>query len=252
MKKILKFILIILFAFVALSICARPSGPYKSYFTPGPVQAIGNKNRLWIFLEFPRVVHHPKSSCSWDAPSVYPEGHFQEVLIFNRTGLLKRSRVSLESGVTFHPNISEIFAGHDGMYLRKGQSASYRRSIFRWKTDHFELLPFSASEQIFLSLGISENSRENYPKASNAFEALTVKNGWEKVFSETYAVESNFVWQGFKVSIDEMESTKDYFELAISFSSRRKRVEPILLRYDREYEEYKKRKKRTRQQAHRK
>ena len=250
MKKTVIIILIILFIYTALSFFRDGSGTHTSYFTTGPIQVIGNKNELWMFLEFPRIVHHPRSSCSWDVPSVYPEGHFQEVLVFDRKGLKNRTRVSVDNGVSFHPNLSDIYIDHNRIYLHKGPSMNYKRSIFKWRDNHFQLLPFAVSEQYFERMGMKENNKESFRKAFTAFDELTVRSGWENIFESTYAVDSAFEWGDYEIRIDEAESNEVKFELAIEFSSSYKTDEPMLLTYYRDYEEYEGRKKREMQHAH--
>jgi hypothetical protein len=220
MGKTIKLILVILFLFVAFSIFGRWPSTHISYYAPGPIQAIGNKNRLLVFLEFSLIVHHPRprASCLQDVPSVYPEGNFQEVLVLDRTGLIDRIRVSIDNGISFNPNLGDIYIDNDRIYLHSPPSMNYRRSIFEWKTDHFELLPLKVSEQIFAKMGMRENNIASFRRSMRAFDEVTARSGWKKVFKDFISVDKQFVWEDCEIRIEESERNKDFFEITLQSS----------------------------------
>lgn len=64
-----------------MALLASCSDSYVTWYSAGPIQVIGDKSEVWIFLEFDRQV--AKNSSSYDYPNTYPVGHFQEILVLN-------------------------------------------------------------------------------------------------------------------------------------------------------------------------
>lgn len=134
-----------LLVLVTLSSCSSEARRYHVWFTPGQIQALGNENELWIFLEIDKMAYRP--NVGYDTPKIIPIGHFQEVVVLQRDGSRSRFRVSIDNGVTFHPNISLIFRAKGQLYLYMGESMFFKTSLFVWKRDHFELLSLETGDK---------------------------------------------------------------------------------------------------------
>jgi len=201
------------FALVLLMLTGCSEETFFAYYSPGPIQAIGNAEELWVILEIDRQV--ARSHRAYDAPGIYPVGHYQELLILDADGLKERIRVKTQNnvdGVTFHPNISIIFADGNTMFLCSGESKNYQESLFRWNDEQkrFVLLPLSENNEIFGKRVTSASWGER----EQEMDALSAKTGWSLHYSDRVVGDNHFSWNGIDFAIS-VAGGEEMFEITI-------------------------------------
>ena len=225
MRKIYR-VLFLIFIMCIISSCKEK---IFVYYLPGPLQVLGNDKELYFFIDIDRIAKRGFSVS--DAPTTYPIGHIQDILVINSSGLVKKIHVNIdkEKGVTFHPNIVAIFRYNKEFYIYSGESQSYIDSIFKWdkKEKRFTILPLKKSNALLKKFGISENL--NFGERQNVVFNLSKKNGWDFYFSQTTMDEDNFKWNGIDFSI-KAKINKDEFSIIIDCAKKRKGF-PVILTY---------------------
>ena len=141
-----------------------------------------------------RVVYNPDPIAS---PTNYALGHLQEVLVVSETGKVSRIPISIPEGVTFHPNISSILRVDDDFYLYQGFSMNTHRSVYKWETDHFRLLPLGESEAF-----LRDRSLSGVDPADDAIDQIPLSADWKRVFHDAYLYESAFEWNGGRYELE--------------------------------------------------
>lgn len=146
---------------------------YDTWEECGPVQVIAGTDAVWVFVEVEQLVHLPGLFVS--APNRVIANR-QVVLIADRSGRVNRIPVSIRNGATFHPNCSRLFV-HDGRpHLLLSASATNQRSVFRWNSDHFELLPLNESEQLMRQTPLRDGKEFGAPKWAG-------DDGWSRLLA---------------------------------------------------------------------
>ncbi len=260
-----------LLVLVTLSSCSSEARRYHVWFTPGQIQALGNENELWIFLEIDKMAYRP--NVRYDTPKIIPIGHFQEVVVLQRDGSRSRFRVSIDNGVTFHPNISLIFRAKGQLYLYMGESMFFKTSLFVWKRDHFELLsletgdkfldqyfskdrkisldelkkllPLGRAEEIFRSHKEYQRPTDNriripYGVMLDHLKLASESEGWKHIFSDMFCCDSSFVWNELDISVNSVVNEDKSCQIAISTSNDRSDGDTLTLAYGREEGSYSK------------
>lgn len=149
---------------------------YWKYSTLGSIQVLAGPQEMWVFYETDHRVTRSCTICSHPARTV---GHSQHVLTINENGLVSHDEVPLEYGISFHPNLSTIFEKQGEIYLCSGQSASYRRSVFRWTGRQFELLPLQESESLLTGIPKDDRGRLDWKQY---FRDSEWKQGADKLY----------------------------------------------------------------------
>ena len=211
---------------------------YYARYTAGPIQAIGNKEQLWLFLEMDRLV--TRNSSVYDAPSTYPAGHFQEILILDSKGLQEQIKVLPENnvdGVTFHPNNTIIFSDKKKIYIYSIESMDFKDSLFRWDAaeKRFLLLPYDIGNEM-LNLG-SPSSSTPLGDIIKAVKSRSQVDGWDFYYSDTKMSDTKiggdqFSWNGIEFTVS-VKNEEEYFEIKIDVQPKGSGY-PILLKYNRE------------------
>jgi hypothetical protein len=278
-----------LLVLVTLSSCSSTDGRYHVWFTPGHIQALGNENELWIFLEIDKMAHRP--NVAYDTPKAIPIGHFQEVVVLQRDGSKNHFKVSIDNGVTFHPNLSLIFRAKDQFYLYDGESMFFKSSLFKWDESHFELLaletgnrfldqyfskdrkisldelkkmlPTERAAEIFKSHKEYQRPKDNriripYGIILDKLKFVSKSEGWNHFASDMFCCDCSFVWNGLDISIKSTANADKSFQIMISTSRDRPDDDIFTLTYGREEESYSRdefellMKNREKQEGHRK
>jgi len=252
------------------------------------MQAIGNKNELWLFFEIDQMAYRPNAAC--DTPKSIPIGHIQDVVILTTDGLKTRLRVPGNNGITFHPNNSHIFGFSDKLYLYSGESASYKDSIFKWENDHFKLLSIEEGDT-FISNNIAKDKKMSleelkeittdtdakkvyeshmeyhrykdgkiiipYGIAKDILDILSKRDEWEHYIENMFCCDDNIKWNGLDISINTSHNEND-FKIVIKSSIFDNDTSSISLDYDKNIQtlgrfDYEKMlKKRKKQKPHKK
>lgn len=223
-EKNIKLTLSFLVAMLLLTSC---DAKYTAWYSAGPIQIIGNKAEIWLFLEFDRQVK--KEGHYYDVPNTYPIGHFQEVLIVDNGGLRERTQVTRLNnldGVTFHPNNARIFRYDNALYLYSFPSMYYEESFFKWDDNikRFVLLPAKNASVILKELP----SRETFGSVVEGIKKISEKYDWKILYTDSKAGNDTFIWNGKKYALSFSEGDYD-FELKIENSG-----DPIILAYKKE------------------
>lgn len=199
------------------------------YYLPGPLQVLGNDKELYFFIDINKIAKRGYSVS--DAPTTYPIGHIQEILVLNSSGLVKKIYVDIdkEKGVSFHPNNVAIFNDNNQFYVYSGEAQTSYDSIFKWneKEKRFVILPLKESNAFLKKLGISESL--NFGERQDVVFNLSKKSGWDFYFSQTTMDEDNFKWNGIDLSL-KVKKNKDDFNIIIDCAEKRKGF-PIILTY---------------------
>jgi len=194
------------------------------YYYPGSFQAIGDKNKLYIFLQIDRIVKRGYSVS--DAPTKYRCGHRQLIIVVDRQkGFLETIELhkseNNKDGVTFHPNISFIFRYNNNFYILKGGSKNYYRSLFKWniKDKRFILLPRDNGNKILKLIGIKEN--DTYGDVEDKLKSCSLKEGWNFYHSKiqiedesTLTDKDKLKWENLELTVS-MIKRKNDFDLKI-------------------------------------
>lgn len=224
-------IYILLFLFIALFCCKAGDEKILSWYGAGPIQVFGNKNELWIFLEFERRVRREGSACTYfDHPRVYPHGNFQEIIILNKQGLKKRIRIAKKDGkegVTFNFMISLIFEYDGEIYLYNGPSMSYRQSLFKFNEHdkRFDLLPVEKGDAIITKI----TAGSSWSDKGRAIYELSKTRSWRYYYSDRWIGDDTFTWQGMQFEISTFDDDP-YFNIKIAINKPNKNY-PIVLTY---------------------
>lgn len=211
---------------VLLSAC---ESSYVTWYSAGPIQVLGDESELWLFLEFDRLVHREEKL--YDAPGTYPVGHFQEILVFNQAGLKDRIRIGSQDnidGVTFHPNITNIFRYDSDFYLYYGRSRDREESLFKWSkvAKRFLLLSVNDASVVFKEFP----SSGDYGEIEEGLNKLSVMYGWNTQYADRGISDNRFSWNGNNFIITLLD--KDHtFEIKIDND-----IEPIVLTIDKKME----------------
>lgn len=192
---------------------AAPLSSYSTWQSCGPIQIVGDDDELWCFVQINRIVHRPGMFVS--APNI-TMGHTQSVLVVSTTGERRRIEVSIPNGVSFHPNSSRIVRLEDAFYLFQDFSLTTHRSAFRWKTDHFELLPFAESERLFQAVFANHPEQKRH-----LIGEIQSVDGWTNSFASSGLwpwSDSTFDWNSrrFKLTHFEKEGTESVFAREIA------------------------------------
>jgi hypothetical protein len=163
--------------------------PYRRVYEPGPIQIIGNDEEAWAFLQkdiivtYPGWLHLERSGIALESG--------QEVIVFNSKGVRSRITVPRWKEVSFHPNSNRVFRQQEGFSLLSGSSLLYERSLFTWKEDHFQLIPYDASERFLTAAGTDDVF---HPE----LDAITERNGWKHLYANhsLWSARSPFTWKG--------------------------------------------------------
>ena len=229
-------------------LCYGCNTTYPSWNTAGPMQALGNKEKLWIFLQFNKQVAHPTAwILTSDSPTVYPDSHFQEILIFNKKhSLYKHFKVHTKDntvGIDFNANIGFIFRNNNHFYAYKKEGVHNLNSLFLWDNDYFKLLPKDKTKKFILEYKIPKTHMSH--KIRERLIAITKHNGWS-YYSGRYFNGANLKWQKVTYSFELItkEDDENNFWLKIDTNPQQKGF-PLLFKYKREYkvltqEEYEK------------
>lgn len=203
------------------------SDSYVTWNSAGPIQVIGNKSEVWIFLEFDRQV--AKNSSAYDYPTTYPVGHFQEILVLDKEGLKQKIKIKRKSsmdGVSFHPNNISIFRYADSFYIYAFSSMHFRESFFKWDDSlkRFVLLPVGESLNFLESIP----SNATFEQKIQLIEELSEKSGWKALYKDRGIGDNNFRWneKEFVISLSEDDHS---FEVKIDYDG-----DPIILKYEKE------------------
>ncbi len=218
--------------------CIGCTEKFCSWYSNGPIQVIGGNDQLWLFIEIDRMVG--RSYKTYDAPSVYPVGHIQDILVISKSGEISRkirvNTVDNRDGATFHPNNSHVFiGGNQEIYLYEFASSDNQGSLFLWK-ESIKRFVLSTNEdgQKYLKGIHAEFFNLNAWDQTRQLDLVSKKNGWGPVYADTSIRDDKFTWNGiaFKISCVG-EKDKDYFEIKIE-SDKPMKDFPIVLRYDRD------------------
>jgi len=232
MRKIINSSLTKIFILLVLFIPFFSCGNEKimSWYAPGPIQVFGNKQEVWLFLEFERRVRRGGPACAYyDHPRVYPVGHFQEIIILNKQGLKKRIRIAKndnKEGVTFNFMISLIFEHNGDIYLYDGPSMNYRESLFKFNehSKRFDLLPVEEGDTMLNKLfpgSAHDRSKKIYESSKTG--------SWRFYYSDRYVGDNSFTWQGIQFKISAFDDDP-YFNIKIAINKANKNY-PIVLTY---------------------
>lgn len=209
---------------------------YPSWNSPGSIQALGNEEELWIFLQFEKMVAHPSGGIlTYDVPTVYSQTHFQDVLVIYKNKTKPRYfRIQPKDG-TAGPffNLGYIFGIGKRLYLFKSGSMGHHRSLFIWENDYFKLLTVKEYDDFFSKNNIKTNM--NLPQTASKLMDTSRKNGWSIYIRERNIDGECFTWQGttyvfklFKSDIDKL------FSLQVFTQPQRKGF-PLYFEYKRDY-----------------
>lgn len=166
-----------------------PQQHFSTRQSLGAVQVLGGPDELWCFVEVDRIVHNSDPIAS---PTSFSLGHTQEVLVLSESGDVRRIPVSIPEGVTFHSNISCILPVDGEIYLYQGFSMNTYRSVYRWETDHFRLLPLAESEP-FLRI----HALDAIDPADDAIDQIPLSPDWKRVYHDRGSIlEPVFQWNG--------------------------------------------------------
>lgn len=197
-----------IFLIFTIFICCSCSSRYITFLDFGPIQVVGSDEEVWLFLEFEQMVY--RSNAASDTPKVVPIGRVQEVIVLDKNGLKKQFKISIDNGRTFHPNLSYIFRWLDQFYLYQGQSAFYKRSLYKWKDDHFELLPLVESEAFFTK-NVFKNKLEEkmtVTEIESALANLSSDEGWKNIYSRRSCRNGTFKWNNMDIKISGLDVEK--------------------------------------------
>ena len=199
------------------------------YYHPGPFQVLGNDKELYFFLDINRIAKRGYSVS--DAPTTYPVGHIQDILVINKDGLLKKIHVNIDQakGITFHPNNTRIFRYDNQLYVYSGEAQTSYDSIFKWneQKQQFIILPLKKTNALLQKFGISKSL--NFGERQDVVFDLSKKSGWDFYFSQTAMNDDNFKWNGLDISV-KVKYNKDDFNIIIDSKKKRKGF-PIILSY---------------------
>lgn len=146
-------LLAILLCVGVLMFCAGIGGRYYTRYRAGPMQILAGPEEVWCFIQVDRWVRRPGLIVE---PKNIAQGHLQYVVALNEEGVKRRTSVSIPNGIDFHPNLSFIFHGNGDTLLYEGDSMGTYRSVYRWRGDHFELLPLTLSESLLHHEGLDK------------------------------------------------------------------------------------------------
>lgn len=212
-----------------LILCLGCSQQYMYWYSNGPCQVLGNDTELWIFMEFDRIA--AKKGLIYDAPSVYPVGHFQEVVILNKDGMKRRIEIKTKNnkdGVTFHPNNAIIFFHQEDIYLYKLESMYYIESLFKWHKDKgfFKLMTIKEGDA-FLKHNISNSS---FYERIQEIKHISEKYGWKIYYKSRQMGDDTFSWENKNISISDIGD--DHFYGITILSENPMNDFPIILKYE--------------------
>ncbi len=202
--------------------------PYQLYDEPTWIfQALGSSSELRLFIDFRRVMcrpFDPRKFIIFETPRCENIKKFQEVVVINSEGLVRR--VSIVNGITFQAGNSDIFVVNDDFYLYQSEGMGQFVSLFKWKADHFELIPMDEADKI---LGEAASVK--------AINAHMKYSGWQVLsrYDTNYEpFQESFKWNNeeFRFSIEE---SRDSFSVSIRNLSN-SQFEPIILEYSRNRE----------------
>ncbi len=174
--------------------------PYLTWDRCGPIQIVAGPDEAWCFLQVDHVVLRPGSLAS---PPSITMGHFQEVVVLSKSGSEKRIRGSIPDGVSFHPNSYYIFRRNDDFFLYESFSMNTHRSVYKWRDDHFDLLPLDESESIL-------RSEDLHTIDPIEVDQLPRHSGWERISHDRgwlwFSLDpAKFRWQGRTFEIHHIE-----------------------------------------------
>lgn len=172
---------------------------YREFSRLGSVQVLAGPKEMWIFFQVDHCVTRTCRLCSHPSRTV---GHFQQVLMIDDVGHVERVKIPLETGITFHPNLSTIYRVGDPVYLCEDESATFRRSLFQWSGEKFELLPLAESESLLASLPKDEEgNRVDWDRFFRESE-------WKQPVAESYLLDDvSFDWNNRRYTIEFMEGS---------------------------------------------
>lgn len=200
--------------------------PYRSWHAVGPIQVIGGPEEAWVFVEKNIVAERP----GWGEHRALRVGCNQQVVIITAEGV--KSRISIPDGteVTSHKNISRIFRQNDELYLLRGESMGRNGSLFKWETDHFNLLPLPSHDEFLKVHGLDKS---NAPVFEPAIDGLTEKSRWKHlcVGVDWILAPFTFTWNGqrFEIKDDRQPGTTN---VRIRSLGPDNRWEDVVLQFD--------------------